>query len=199
MEINRGGEQTRLIIDDEEFATSMARRICTEYIPEFMNTFIVKNRKYRKVTNNLGAKGVFPDINRKVGIIEARVWDGDGEPDKGEGESTIEVIDDLIGHLLIMRDMLLQDDLANKWDGTVGRVMVMPDGPSVIERQNDGHVHEWDSLSNCVHCGKPGVGRIDKPIHTRDLLPDTLGDAVGQRYTSHAGDGRRAVKDNPQA
>jgi hypothetical protein len=177
--------------DNSEFATSMARRIVTDQLPAIISQFVAKNRKYRKVKDHLGARGVFPDVNRKVGIIEARVWDGDGEPDEGEGEGTIEVIDDLIGHLLIMRDMLLQDNLKDKWakefkgkwDGTVDHAMVM----SVIERQNDGHMHEWDALSNCIHCGKPGVGRLDSPsYHTGDLLPDVLSRP-------------RPVKDSPQA
>src|SRR5690348_7755251 len=92
-----GSTRVSIHMNNEEFATAMARRICTIYVAEWMKNFIAKNRKYRKVTSSLGARGVYPDINRKVGILEARVWDGD-EPTDG-AESTVEVIDDLIGHL----------------------------------------------------------------------------------------------------
>lgn len=154
MEINRGGEQTRLVMDDGEFATGMARRICTIYVPEWMRTFIEKNRKYRKVDNHLGARGVYPDINRKVGILEARVWDGD-EPTDG-AESTVEVIDDLIGHLFLMRDMLLQEGASQK------RLPGM-----------EPHEHKLDGLGNCVVEGC-SYAHVGPPLHTGDLLPDAL-------------------------
>lgn len=151
-----GAMNTIIDIDNSEFATMMARRICTIYVPEWMKTFIAKNRKYRKVTNNLGAKGVYPDVNRKVGILEARVWDGD--PTSDGAESTVEVIDDLIGHLFLMRDMLIQEDkenIAGKWDGSVGRVMEIDSGGFQMS----------DAARRGAHSGG---------FHTRDLLPDRL-------------------------
>lgn len=90
---------------NSEFPTEMAKRICQQQIPAWRTLFLEKNAKYRAVSDDLGARGVFPDVNRKVGILRDRVWDGNTTI----GEGTIEVINDLIGHLFIMQDMLIQE------------------------------------------------------------------------------------------
>lgn len=148
---NSAADATVIAVWDEEFATPMARRVVTDYIPGFIAHFIEKNRKYAKVDNHLGARGVYPDVNRKVGILEDRVWSGNESP----GESTVEVIDDLIGHLFLMRDMLVQ-------------------------KGNPAHEHVLDGLQNCavpgcnyVHVGSPlPTWQPRGPLHTGDLLPD---------------------------
>lgn len=90
---------------DSNVKTSMAERLVSGVLQEWLDLFLQKNRKYRAVGDGLGAKGVFPDVWRKVGVLKARLWEGD---DAGSGEPTTEVIDDLIGHLFLMRDMLAQ-------------------------------------------------------------------------------------------
>lgn len=80
------------------------RVIIRHLLPKWQFVFEEKNRKYRRV-QHLGPKGVFPDINRKVGIIKDRIWDGNNSP----GEPTSEVISDLIGHLFLMW-ALLEDE-----------------------------------------------------------------------------------------
>lgn len=91
-----------------EATTDEARLILTELLPEFLALFLKKNAKYREVQGGyvLGPKGVFPDINRKVGILKARIWDGDGEID----EDTEGVLSDCIGHLFLMWALLRDDD-----------------------------------------------------------------------------------------
>ena len=84
------------------YATAQAHDICERLLPEWRALFLEKNRKYRRVTNDLGPRGVFPDINRKHGILRDRVWDGSDVV----GEPTREVILDQIGHLFLMLHMM---------------------------------------------------------------------------------------------
>lgn len=98
-------DRVHFLIDPEniltlEPATDDASWIICE-LPKIIRIFLEKNRKYAEVERgyNLGDKGIIPDINRKVGILVARLWHGADEV----GESTDEVIDDLIGHLLLMK------------------------------------------------------------------------------------------------
>lgn len=70
-------------------------------LPDLMRLFLEKNRKYAEVERgyDLGDKGIIPDLNRKLGILVARIWHGAAEV----GEPTDEVIDDMIGHLMLMK------------------------------------------------------------------------------------------------
>jgi hypothetical protein len=72
-------------------------------LPELLIHFLHKNAKYaRAQTHDLGAKGVIPDINRKVSALITYFWDNDGD---GElpGDTPEGLIDDTIGHLLLLR------------------------------------------------------------------------------------------------
>lgn len=71
-----------------------------EVLPDIIAQFLTKNVKYAKVEvgYDLGAKGIIPDLNRKLGILVARLWD----ESPTSGEETDEVIGDMIGHLLLM-------------------------------------------------------------------------------------------------
>jgi len=91
-----------------------AAAILTELFPEWWELFLVNNRKYRDVPQ-LGPKGVFPDINRKVGALRARLWDGDETPDGAE--STERIISDLIGHLFLAWLLHRQDMYGVKGQG----------------------------------------------------------------------------------
>jgi hypothetical protein len=79
--------------------TVEAHYIADDLLPEWLALFLKKNAKYRDV-QHLGAKGTFPDVNRKVGAIKSVVWNG--EPEADGAESTRQVIMDLIGHLFLM-------------------------------------------------------------------------------------------------
>lgn len=69
-------------------------------LPDIMAQFLTKNVKYAEVEKGyeLGAAGVIPDLNRKLGILVARLW----KEAPTSGEETDEVIGDMIGHLLLM-------------------------------------------------------------------------------------------------
>lgn len=96
-------------VDRSDVATSMADRlVCRGVLQDWLIQFLVKNRKYRALDgNSLGAKGVFVDVHRKFGVLKSRLWDGDSTV--GSAEPTIEIVDDLIGHLFLIRDFLVQE------------------------------------------------------------------------------------------
>jgi hypothetical protein len=94
--------KVEVLFDPESVATQQARDIMSRLVPEWAVGFISKNRKYKAVGNDLGPRGIFPDVNRKTGILKDRIWDGNGVV----GEATREVIQDLIGHLFLMLHMM---------------------------------------------------------------------------------------------
>jgi hypothetical protein len=79
------------------------KEIITGILPVWARVFAGKNRKYEALAHNdLGAKGKFVDIYRKVMVLKSRLWDGR----ETVGESTEEVMLDMIGHLfLALNDM----------------------------------------------------------------------------------------------
>lgn len=87
----------------EAVKTEEARRILTQ-VPNILEDFIKNNAKYAHAQDvDLGDRGIIPDINRKTSVLIARIWHN--EPVVGEG--TVQVVDDLIGHLLLLRDKLI--------------------------------------------------------------------------------------------
>lgn len=86
------GYEVEAATDDARFVLSV--------LPSIIEQFLEKNRKYASVQDgyDLGAQGVIPDINRKVGILIDRIWREREEV----GEGTDEVISDAIGHLLLL-------------------------------------------------------------------------------------------------
>lgn len=87
-----------------EYATPEAKQIVEVILPQMVELFVEKNAKYQAVRGDLdlGAKGMFPDINRKIAVLRTRIWDGIETP----GENTTEVIYDTIGHLLLMAERI---------------------------------------------------------------------------------------------
>lgn len=87
----------------EKPTTHEAIRIIGQWLPECMERFLRNNTKYaRAQVTDLGDKGIMPDINRKTSVLMDRIWFGAEEV----GEPTVEVIDDLIGHLFLLRDKI---------------------------------------------------------------------------------------------
>ena len=92
----------RITVPVGAIQTTQATDIMGRVLPEFILMFLEKNRKYAKVGNALGSRGVFPDIHRKVMLLKDRIWDGSD----AVGEPTREVAMDLLGHLLLMIHMM---------------------------------------------------------------------------------------------
>jgi hypothetical protein len=85
---------------DTDAVTEDAAYILCKVMPGLLSRFLTKNAKYALAQDiDLGVKGIVPDVNRKASVIINRLWHGNGMVD----EDTEEVIDDLIGHLLLMR------------------------------------------------------------------------------------------------
>ena len=80
--------------------TDEAHVIAGKLMPVFLELFLEKNRKYASVQDghDLGAEGIIPDVNRKMGILIDRLWHGNPTV----GEDSKEVILDMIGHLFLM-------------------------------------------------------------------------------------------------
>jgi hypothetical protein len=96
----------RVTAEDNTWPTKEAEAIFEHHLAEWARLFLMKNLNYRAV-RHLGSRGVFPDINRKVGVLEDRVWNGNMHP---LGEPTTEVIYDAIGHLFMMAAFLEEED-----------------------------------------------------------------------------------------
>jgi hypothetical protein len=81
--------------------TPEAQYILAKVLPMLLKDFLESNAKYARAQagHDLGLKGIIPDINRKTSALITRIWD---EQEAGR-DSTPEIIDDLIGHLLLMR------------------------------------------------------------------------------------------------
>ena len=96
----------RVTAGDNTWPTKEAEAIFEHHLADWARLFLMKNLNYRAV-RHLGSRGVFPDINRKIGVLEDRVWNGNMHP---LGESTQEVIYDAIGHLFMMAAFLAEEE-----------------------------------------------------------------------------------------
>lgn len=103
------GPDVAVIRLDHAPTTPEGRRIGLA-LPAILNRFFRKNTGYARAQtgHDLGAKGIMPDINRKTSALLGRIWYGDQTT--ALQEDTLEVIDDLIGHLLLLRDKLTQEE-----------------------------------------------------------------------------------------
>jgi hypothetical protein len=78
-------------------------RIVQRILPQIMIRFLEKNEDYGEGNDEFGAKGEVIEIGRKYKKLKSAVWDGQPLV----GEPLEEVIDDMMGHLLLLREQLL--------------------------------------------------------------------------------------------
>jgi|SRR5262245_4665688 len=74
------------------------RYVFEKLMPEWSVYFTGKNMGYASDGNDLGSKGIVPDIDRKAKKIKRAVWDGEILT----GEQPREILFDLIGHCFLM-------------------------------------------------------------------------------------------------
>ena len=105
MKISTGDGFHDLVIDFEDEDSDQLKDIIAVILPAALNLFAAKNRGYKKTKRHrpsLGARGEFVEIERKVTKLELGIWDGDS--DAFNSESREEVVNDLLGHCLLMLD-----------------------------------------------------------------------------------------------
>lgn len=84
----------------ENITTAEAIDIVVHVLPDVLNRFLTKNKDYERAAEaDLGPKAHFVGINRKYAKLRKGLWDE--EP--LEHEDVVEIIDDMIGHLLLAR------------------------------------------------------------------------------------------------
>jgi hypothetical protein len=103
--------------------TATSDRIRDVHFPKWLSLFEKKSREYGEKTHeDLGVRGQFSDIYRKVVKLKKFMWD---EPESVPAfESLEEIIYDLIGHLFLTIDMM-------KW--TAEREVPLYVGPAEVE------------------------------------------------------------------
>jgi hypothetical protein len=102
MHYNRARTHAHFIM--EEGDTEQLRRIVTRFLPKVIHRFSIKNRAYGENTFPLGLAGQFPEIDRKVRLLKAAIWDK--RETATSIESAEETVGDLIGHLLMLLDCM---------------------------------------------------------------------------------------------
>jgi hypothetical protein len=103
MIVNRSAENSvEFVIEDGD--TDQLARILLNELPVMMSRFARKNKHYGENVFPLGAAGQFPEIDRKVRVLKAQIWDKRGSA--LDTETTDEVIGDLIGHLVMLAECI---------------------------------------------------------------------------------------------
>lgn len=74
-------------------------------LQQTLEHFLGRNQEYGDGSNELGIKGQYADINRKVIKLKRYLWDG--EPVKLGAETPEVIAKELVGHLLILIDGLV--------------------------------------------------------------------------------------------
>jgi hypothetical protein len=97
--------------------TEQLWRIMNDVLPDSLLRFAGKNREYgNNATHDLGPSAQFVDLYRKVIKLRRVLWDGEDEA-IFKSEPIDEVIDDLIAHLLLLKDerIVIKKSEARKW------------------------------------------------------------------------------------
>lgn len=100
MRLINGNQAVSLNMEDGD--SQELRNIATQLMPEFLHLFAQKNKDYGNNAQELGLRGQFADIWRKIAKLKKSMWDGE----ELLFEGTDEVIMDLIGHLFLSLNML---------------------------------------------------------------------------------------------
>ena len=99
MRIINGNQAVSLNMEDGD--SQELRNIATQLMPEFLHLFAQKNKDYGNNAGELGLRGQFADIWRKIAKLKKSMWDGE----ELLFEGTDEIILDLIGHLFLSLNM----------------------------------------------------------------------------------------------
>ncbi len=88
----------------DHIPSEQAKRIVYDVLPNALQHFLEKNKDYADWPN-LGDKGEFVEIWRKVHKLKSSLWEGKPLV----GEQTKEILTDLLGHILLALDSSYTD------------------------------------------------------------------------------------------
>jgi hypothetical protein len=149
--LHRGGSHYHVQVENND--SEQLKRIVTVVLPEVIEKFAMKNAEYGDMGEgrSLGPRGEFVEINRKVGKIQTAIWDG--HPEQLTSEKAEEVVQDIIGHCLMMLDMLDGQGYDNQCPWMFGdenmfpygdrRCFINADVPHKRHANKHGDIWEW--------------------------------------------------------
>lgn len=89
--------------------TKLAKRIVQLHAPMVFAHFMRRNAEYGDDNDfDLGSRGQYVDISRKVQKLKRRMWEG--RPERDGEESTRTIVTELIGHLFMTLDYLSNEE-----------------------------------------------------------------------------------------
>lgn len=101
----------RRVVPDKEvspaFLTIQQQRIVENIVPNVLAMYLRKSQDYGDTAESLGERGQFADMHRKFGKLKRALWDGQVL----HGESTRDILFDMIGHCLLTIDFLEQKEV----------------------------------------------------------------------------------------
>jgi muconolactone delta-isomerase len=92
-------------IDEGVWVPKHVQAILSSVAPEALERFIARSIDYGDNHAELGGRGQFADIWRKVGKLKRAMWDGVNMT----GEQPEEIVQDLIGHCLLTLLLLREE------------------------------------------------------------------------------------------
>lgn len=127
-------------------------RIRDDWVPLWLKGFERKARDYNASDGSwephevLGVKGQFADIWRKIGKLKKSLW----HDEVLEGEQPIEIIDDLISHLFLTRDLLMLEEQTRQ---RAREERLVIDRHRIVEGWTSNELlvgHRYDGCPACV-------------------------------------------------
>lgn len=82
--------------------TEQGERIASDLMPQWWEHFNAKNKDYGDAPHELGAKGEYAELYKKMRKLKRGLWDGE----ELAGEQVDEVLLDMIAHCFLALDML---------------------------------------------------------------------------------------------
>lgn len=111
MRITDTASKNQIWIGREEGDSDELISIALRLMPEWLRLFARKNADYGSGSSfDLGVRGQYSDIHRKMIKLRRALWDGESLAFEGVDE----IINDLIGHLFLTRRMLEMKDEAER-------------------------------------------------------------------------------------
>jgi len=105
------GEEMHISLTTEPGDSPELVTIVSEHLPAWLELFSSKNSEYGSgAAFELGARGQFSDMYRKMIKLKRAMWDADESVLKTEGVD--EIINDLIGHCFLTLEMRRRDRAA---------------------------------------------------------------------------------------